>query len=289
MKQLLRTTWTHIRRSPYQSLVAILIMSLTFFIISVFVLIVSGSQVILNYFETRPQVTAFFEDQVAPSQIDLLKAKLMETEKIKEIKYVSKEEALAIYREQNKDDPLLLEMVTANILPASLEVSTINISYLGEIAEILRQEEGIEEVIFQEDVVKSLHNWTTNLRLVGLGIAGVFSLTALLTILIVISMKVALRKDEIEIMGLIGASRSFIRTPFVMEGIFYGIFGVVIAWGASYLLLLYTTPFLVDFLTGIPILPVSALFMLAVLGGELVLGIIIGTLGSLIAVKRYLK
>ena len=289
MKQLLRTTWTHIRRSPYQSLVAILIMSLTFFIISVFVLLISGSQVILNYFETRPQVTAFFEDQVAPDQIDLLKAKLMETEKIKEIKYVSKEEALAIYREQNKDDPLLLEMVTANILPASLEVSTINISYLGEIAEILRQEEGVEEVIFQEDVVKSLHNWTTNLRLVGLGIASVFSLTALLTILIVISMKVALRKDEIEIMGLIGASRGFIRAPFVIEGIFYGIFGVVIAWGASYLLLLYATPFLVDFLTGIPILPVSALFMLTVLGGELVLGIIIGTLGSLIAVKRYLK
>lgn len=289
MKQLLKTTWSHIRRTPYQALAAVLIMTLTFFIISIFVLLASGSQAILNYFETRPQVTAFFKDEVTLQQIDLLKAKLVETEKIKEMKYVSKEEALAIYREQNKDDPLLLEMVTANILPASLEVSTTNIAYLGEIAEILRQEPGVEEVIFQQDVVEALHKWTTNIRRIGLGLVAAFSLAALLTILIIIGMKVALRKDEVEIMSLIGASRGFIRAPFLMEGIFYGVLGVIIAWGLSYLLLLYATPFLVSFLAGIPILPASPLFMLTILAGELLLGIIIGALGSFIAVRRYLE
>lgn len=289
MKQILRITWTHIRRSPYQSLAAVLIMLLTFLIISVFTFLIAGSQAILNYFETRPQVTAFFEDQVTLGQIDLLKAKLAETGKVKEMIYVSKEEALAIYREQNKDDPLLLEMVTANILPASLEVSTLNITYLGEIAEILRQEPGVEEVIFQQDVVEALQKWTTNIRLIGIGLAIAFSLAGLLIILVIIGMKVALRRSEIEIMELIGASRGFIRAPFLLEGIFYGIFGALIAWIISYVLLLYATPFLLDFLAGIPILPVPVFFMLAVLGGELLLGIIIGTLGSFIAVRRYLK
>jgi cell division transport system permease protein len=289
MKQLWKTAWTHIRRSPYQSLAATLIMTLTFFIISIFILLGAGSQAILNYFETRPQVTAFFEDQVTPEQVELLKARLAETDKIKEMRYVSKEEALAIYREQNKDDPLLLEMVTANILPASLEVSTTNITYLGEIAEILRQEEGVEEVIFQQDVVEALNRWTTNIRLIGLGMATAFSLAALLTILVIISMKVALRKEEVEIMGLIGASKGFIRVPFILEGIFYGMVGVIIAWITVYIILLYATPFLVDFLAGIPLLPVPIWFMLAVLGGELLLGITIGALGSFIAVRRYLK
>ncbi len=289
MKQLFSTTWTHIRRSPYQSLAALSIMILTFFIISVFTLLGAGSQAILNFFETRPQVTAFFEDQVTLGEIDLLKAKLAETSKVKEMKYISKEEALAIYREQNKDDPLLLEMVTANILPASLEVSTTNISYLGEIAEVLRQEPGVEEVIFQQDVVEALNKWTTNIRLVGLGLAIAFSLTGLLTILVIIGMKVALRKEEVEIMELIGASKGFISAPFLLEGIFYGIIGALIAWGVAYLLLLYATPFLIDFLAGIPILPVPIFLMLAVLGGELLLGAIIGTLGSFIAVRRYLK
>jgi len=289
MKQIFRTTWTHIRRSPYQSLAALSIMILTFFIISVFTLLGAGSQAILNFFETRPQVTAFFEDQVTLGEIDLLKAKLAETDKVKEMKYISKEEALAIYREQNRDDPLLLEMVTANILPASLEVSTININYLGEIAEILRQEPGVEEVIFQQDVVEALNKWTTNVRLVGLGLAIAFSLAGLLTILVIIGMKVALRKEEVEIMELIGASKGFIGIPFLLEGIFYGVVGALIAWGVAYLLLLYATPFLIDFLAGIPILPVPIFFMLAVLGGELLLGAIIGTLGSFIAVRRYLK
>jgi cell division transport system permease protein len=289
MRQHFKTAWTHIRRAPYQALAAILIMFLTFFVATIFVLTAAGSQAILNWFETRPQVTAFFEDKVTPQQIDILKAKLAQTGKVKEAKYVSKEEALAIYREQNKNDPLLLEMVTANILPASLEVSTIDISYLGEIAQILRQEPGVEEVIFQEDVVKALHNWTNTLRKVGIGLIGTLGGVSLLIILVIIGMKVALRREEIEILQLIGATGWYIRAPFVFEGIFYGVVGAILAWGASYLLLLYSTPFLVEFLAGIPILPVPFLFMLALLGVEIFLGTLIGTLGSLVAVKRYLK
>ncbi|MCX6726028.1 MAG: permease-like cell division protein FtsX [Candidatus Shapirobacteria bacterium] len=124
MKQHWRTTWTHMRRSPYQSLAAVLIMFLTFFISTVFVLTAGGFQIVLHYFETRPQVTAFLKDETTSSQIDFLQAELAQTGKVKETKYISKEEALVIYKEQNKNDPLLLEMVTASILPASIEVST---------------------------------------------------------------------------------------------------------------------------------------------------------------------
>lgn len=289
MKQYLKTTWTHIRRAPYQALAATLIMVLTFFVATIFVLTAAGSQTILNWFETRPQVTAFFEDKVTMEQVDILKAKLAQTGKIKEAKYVSKEEALAIYREQNKNDPLLLEMVTANILPASLEVSTTNISYLGEIAQILRQESGVEEVIFQEDVVRSLHEWTNVLRKVGIGLIATLGGVSLLIILVIIGMKVALRREEIEILQLLGGTDWYIRAPFILEGIFYGVVGAILAWGISYILLLYSTPFLVGFLAGIPILPVPFLFMLALLGAEILIGALIGTLGSLIAVKRYLK
>lgn len=289
MKKHFKTTWTRIRRSPYQALAAVAIMTLTFFIASVFILTAAGSQAILRYFETRPQVTAFFKDEVTMAQVDTLKAKLVEMEKVKEMKYISKEEALAIYREQNKDNPLLLEMVTANILPASLEVSTVDIAYLGEVAEILRQEPGVEEVIFQEDVVQALHKWTTTLRKIGVGLIGSLGLVSFLIILIIIGMKVAMRRTEIEILQLIGASSWYIWVPFVFEGIFYGAVGAILAWLISYLLLLYSTPFLVGFLAGIPVLPVPVLFMLAVLGIEILAGALIGTLGSLLAVKRYLR
>jgi len=289
MKQHWRTCWTHMRRSPYQALAATLIMFLTFFLATVFVLTAGGFQVVLRYFETRPQVTAFLKDETTLEQVDTIKARLAQTGKVKEAKYISKEEALVIYREQNKNDPLLLEMVTANILPASLEVAAKEISFLPEVAQILKSEPGVEEVVFQEDVVKALHNWTSTLRKIGIGLIGALGLVSLLIILVIIGMKITLRKEEIEILQLIGASPWYIRAPFIFEGMFYGVIGAILAWGIGYLLLLYATPFLVKFLSGIPILPVPIPFMLAVLGIEILAGIVIGSLGSLLAVRRYLK
>ena len=289
MKEHWRTAWTHMWRTPYQALAAILIMFLTFFITTVFILTASGFQTILRYFETRPQVTAFLKDETTLSQVDTLKAKLAQTNKIKETKYISKEEALNIYREQNKDDPLLLEMVTANILPASLEVAANNLTYLNEVAQILREEPMVEEVVFQEDVVKSLQQWTLNIRRVGVGLISIFGLVSLLMILVIIGMKITLRRKEIDILQLLGASRWYIRVPFLLEGMFYGVIGAFFAWGISYLLLLYLTSYIIKFFQGITLLPISPTFMLIILGFEITSGIVIGSLGSLLAVKRYLK
>lgn len=289
MNQYSKHTWHRIRRAPYQALAAVSIMVLTFFVATLTVLVAAGSDKILRYFETRPQITTFFKDEVKTEEIDSLKAKLNQTGKIKEIRFVSKEEALSIYKEQNKTDPLLLEMVTANILPASLEISTTNISFLPEIAQILKVEPTIEEVIFQEDVVKSLKNWTDAVRKIGIGLTGFLGLVSFLIILIIIGMKIALRKDEIEILRLVGANNWYIRAPFILEGIFYGSLGAFLAWGLSLILILYSTPLLVNFLAGISLFPIPILFLLTILGVEIMLGIILGTLGSLWAVRRYLK
>jgi len=289
MKQHFKTVWKHIRRSPYQSLAAVLIMFLTFFIATVFTLVAGGSHIILRYFESKPQVTAFFKDEINTQQIDTLRAELVQTGKVEETKFISKEEALQIYREQNKDEPLLLEMVTANILPASLEVSIKNITDIDQVAGILKNDSIVEEVVFQEDVVEALYRWTGSIRKIGIALIGVLSLVSFLIILVIIGMKITIRKSEIEILQLIGASNAYIRAPFVLEGIFYGVSGAVIAWGLSYILLLYATPFIVKFLVGIPVLPVPYYFMLIVLGIEMLAGLIIGSLGSFIAVRRYLK
>ena len=289
MKKHFKVSWQHIRRSPYQALAAILVMSLTFTIAAIFILLAAGSQAILNWFETRPQVTAFFKEGTKMEQVEALKEKLSQTGKISEIKYVSKEEALAIYREQNKEDPLLLEMVTANILPASLEVSATKLSDLSEVASILKSESQVEEVIFQEDVISSLSAWTSALRKIGVGLTLALATISLLVLLVIIGMKIALRKEEIEILKLIGATPWYIRAPFVLEGVFYGLVGATISWIITYILLLYSTPLLVSFLSGIPILPVNPLFMLFLLLGLIFGGAVIGVLGSILATRRYPK
>lgn len=289
MKQHLETAGKHIRRSPYQALGAILVLFLTFFIASVATLATIGTHVILHYFETRPQVIAYLKDDVPADQVDALRAKLAQDEKIKEVKYVSKEEALAFYREQNKVDPLLLEMVTANILPASLEISTVDISYLKDLADFLQKEPAVEEVDFQEDIVKTLRNWTTILRTFSFALVGILIVVSILVVLVILGMKMAVRHEEIEILRLLGASSWYITAPFLFEGVFYGIVGAFFGWMAAYLCLLYLTPTLSQFFAGIPLFPVPWVLILGLLAGEIVFGIIMGITASLLAVKRYLK
>ncbi len=285
IKSSLRT----IRRSPYQAFAAILIMMLTFLTISFFTFLLSGSARIINFFESKPQVTAFFRNETKQSEINALEAQVKNTGKVSSVKLVSKQEALKIYKEQNKDDPLLLDLVTADILPASLEISTFKISDLSVISEMLKKSPAVSEVIFQKDIVSTLVSWTAAVRSIGSGLIIVLSLVSTFIMITIIGIRISQRKEDIEIMRLIGASDWYIRLPFLFEGMFYAVLGAVIGWTIASLSLWYLAPFLSSFLKGIPIFPVSLIFLLGVLLAELVFAIILGFISSFLAVLRYLR
>lgn len=291
MSKHINTALNRISRSPYQTFAAISIMSMTLFLASIFSIMAVGSQVVLKFFETRPQVNAYYKDDYVPTpqEIELVKSKLFSSTVVEDVKFVSKDEALKIYKQYNQSDPLLLEAVTADMLPASLEVSAKDPNDLKQIAQDLRQIENISDVRFAEDIVSTLTTWTKSVRIIGISLVGANILITFVIILLIIGIKVASRRDEILILQLVGANHSYISAPFVWEGVIYGVVGAICAWVASYILLLYSTPFLVTFLAGVPILPVPVTFMLALLGAEICLGVIVGGLGGGFAARRYLK
>src|SRR5690606_29616825 len=127
-----------------------------------------------------PQVTAFFNDDVAEADIMSVKQSLESKPYVASVTYVSKEEALRIYQEQNREDPLLLEMVSAEILPASLEVSAAAIDSLQQVKSDLESSPGVEEVAFQQDVVDALKRWSQGLQIAGLVIVGLLISTSIL-------------------------------------------------------------------------------------------------------------
>ena len=284
-----KTTWTNIRRSPYQAFAAILIMMLTFLVVSFFTFLIGGSTKIVNYFESKPQVTAFFKNEAKQSDINSLENDLQSTGKVASVKYVSKDEALKIYREQNKNDPLLLDLVTADILPASLEISALKIEDLSSISDMLKKSSVVQEVVFQKDVVSALTSWTNAIRKIGIALIVLLSLVSVFIMVTIIGIKISQKKEDIEIMRLIGATNWYIRWPFIFEGIFYGMIGAFFGWLISTLALWYSTPFLASFLRGIPVLPVSPIVLLELLAVELVLAACLGAFSSFLAVLRYLK
>jgi len=284
-----KTTLQHIRRSPYQSLAAVSIMMLTFLAITVFAFIVFGSSAVINFFESKPQVTAFFKNEATQQNIDDLRHQLDQTGMISSSKFVSKEQALEIYKAQNKNDPLLLDLVTADILPASLEISTTQIEDLGPVSEILQKSPYVSEVVYQKDIVSTLTKWTNALRIIGVILIVVLTGVSIFIMMTVIGFKVSQKREEIEIMKLLSATNWYIRWPFMLEGILYGAVGTVVGWIIATGGLLYFSPYLQSFLSGIPIFPVSPIFFIAILVGELVLAILLGVLASSLAVLRYLK
>jgi len=287
----LKTALLRLKRSPYQALSAISIMTMSLFLAGSFFLLAAGSEAILSYFETRPQINAYFPQDMTPTpeQIDAIISRLKETKKTDVIKYVSKEEALKVYKSLNSNDPLLLEAVTASLLPASIEVTAQSPQDLKDLAKFLKLEESIEEVRYAEDVVGALSRWIYSVRLVGAVLVGVHILITFTVILLVVGIKVANRRDEIQLFQLVGATPAYISAPFIFEGIIYGVVGGFIAWGISYLIILYSMGFLVSFLTGVIALPPSIVFMLELLAGLLGLGSLVGGMGGAVAVHRFLK
>lgn len=300
------TTWHHIRRSPYQTILAITVTSLTFFIVSLVVYTALVSSSLLSYFEQKPQIIAFFSDEKTDESIDILQNRFRNTDKVLSLRFVSKEEALRIYQQQNKADPLLLEMVTADILPASLEIQARDPRFLSDIADILNQEEGIDEVIYQKDIIDTLLSWTVTIRSAGISLIAFFSALTVLVSLTIIGMKIVLRRKEIEILKLVGATRFYISAPFILEGVLYGISGAIFGWLLSWAILLYSTPFLSALFQGIPSLalpflshltffssltiwPVNWQLMVLILLFLTFSGVVLGVLGSIIALWRYVR
>jgi cell division transport system permease protein len=286
------------RRSPYQTLAAIVTMFVTMLLAGLFFLASTGSSLTLQYFESKPQITVFFTEKATADDAVALTKTLNATGKVASVKYVSKDDALAIYKEQNKSDPLLLEMVTADILPASLEVSATDPNYLHELEPLIAKAQGVEEVVFQKDVVDTLLRWTNAVRWVGGILVALFAVNSILIIMTVIGMKIALKKEEIEILNLVGASPWYIRWPFILEGGFYGVAGGVLSWVIIAVLLAWLAPFIVGFLGMIPLVTllfhsVASWTFVGVIAGLLFflcfIGFILGALGSLVALGRYLK
>src|SRR4030043_2381107 len=102
----LKTALDNIRRSPFQALAAVFVLFVTFFVSSVLTIFIYTSHQLLKYYETRPQIIIFLKDDAGNDKIDSLKAKLESDARVKKITYVTKEQALEIYKKATKDNPL---------------------------------------------------------------------------------------------------------------------------------------------------------------------------------------
>lgn len=278
-----------IRRSPYQSTLTIFILIITFFIAYCFSILSFGSEKILSFFETQPQVIAFLKLEAKDEDLEKISQRMKEKPYVSEVKLVSQKEALQIYQKENQDDPLLLELVTEEILPSSIEVSAADAKSLDAIKNDLKAESSVEDVVLQEDVIGNLIRWTNAMRLVGLFLLITLTITSFLMIMTTISMKVSAKRKSIQIMKFVGANNAYIGRPYLLEAIVLSSIASILSFAIYYAMMLYINPWLKNFLVGIIDFPISWQFFAYQFFASFALATLLGILASYSAVSRMLK
>ncbi len=282
------------KREKLMSLTNVLVMTITFTLLGFFIYVIAVSQTTLRYLEEQAQITLFFKDDFTEQNILNLKNNLEKDKRISSTKYVSKSEAFQIFKEINKDEPILLESITADILPASLEVRSKSVSELPKLAGEFSSIDGVEEVRYFQDVIQRFRDFSTFVYIFGFVVVALFFVISYSIIINALRTTIHSKGRELEVMKLVGASDTYVRKPLVSLGMLFGTMSSIIA---SLVIVLFGVGLQVSrlFPQGLafgflPNLALSPIVFSLVLSLLLILsGTLLGYLGSSSAVKKYLK
>ncbi len=243
-------------------------------------------------------VSVFLKDGAEETATEQLRTVLENSENVKEVRFVSTQDALAIFQEQNRGDDTLMAVFALtgpDVLPASFEVVPKDLSYIDAIVEVASKAEFaavVDETSVNEARRESIANIARAQDFIALASIGAASMFAVISILIVfntIRMAVFTRSDEIEIMKLIGATPRYIRGPFMFEAAMYGLFAGIIATVIAYSLLLGLGPRLENHLLIKPTVELYSDNFVLVMGVAIFAGIAIGLISSTFSLVRYLR
>jgi cell division transport system permease protein len=241
----------------------------------------------------RVQVTVYFDHELTPQEQTVFRGKINAITGTAKVGYVSRDEALKRFKSRLRGQETLLEGVRPEILPTSFEIalkrSNRDTQAVEAYVTMLKRVPGITEVQYGEEWVRRFNTFLNFMRMVG-ALLGAFLVVAVLFIISnTIKLTIYARRDELEVMSLVGATRFFIKAPFLIEGVMQGGAGALIAIG---LLLGLYEGFLHNagsFLTFNPTTSGLAFLPLEYVGGILLAGVVLGFIGSFSSLKRFIS
>lgn len=288
---------TNFRRNGWLSLATIIILSLSLFIISLAGLITVGTRLIVSNLENRISITVSFNPDVNEGRILEIKQYLERAREIASIEYVSRDQALDVFLENNGSDPIIrqaIDEIGENPLLASLVIHAKQQSDYQKISTFLEASPyrtDINRINFEKNrkIFERLKHIGVTTRKFGLAVGGAFGLIAILITFNTIRITIYSHRQEFEIMRLVGASNLYVRMPYIFEGILYGIFAgvtaVMLVALSAYGLSGYTEG---AFPQG-NIFQVFTAYLPTIAVSTICLGIFLGVISSFIAIHRYLK
>jgi cell division transport system permease protein len=248
--------------------------------------------------QNRVDISVFFESNVTQEQLESIKIEFEQYPEVASARVITADEALERFRLRHEDDPLVqatLNELSENPLQSSLVLTAHELDQYPVLYQQLQRSrfEPLINVINYEDnrgLIETLDRVTSGIRTFGIVLTAVFGFVAVLVMFNTLRLTIFSRREEIEIMRLVGASQAYIQGPFIIEGVVYGIVATVIASAIFYPALSSLAPaierfFGIDFSAGQSLqyqFLIIALYMLLV-------GVLLGVVSSIIATRKYLK
>jgi len=273
-------------RNLAMSSVAIFTTTILLLILSGFLIMMTSLNVSVAALESKVNVIVYLKEDLSDDAQQALQERLRADPRVRTVTYFSKADALKHMHDQFADRPALIQAVEGNPLPASFEVVLQDAAASPAMAEQLRSETGVEDVDFKQDTVRRLIAITQFVRISGLVVMAGLTAAVILIMINISRMGIYARRQEIEIMRLVGATDWFVRWPFVVEGVLCGLLASVTAiavLAAGYHRVVTSVATMLSFLP----LSFDPLFIYKLALIAVLIGVAVGGGGSLFAVRRF--
>lgn len=297
LKRIFKTAFASFLRNGTINIATTGIMAVTLLSISMLLILnFLGNRTIEN-FKNKVDISIYFFSDTPDSDITRVKDDLTALPEVKSIGYLSKDEAWERFKAKYADNPTIsqgIKELDANPLYATMSIKAKNIDQYGRINEFLSKSDYaavISKINFEQNKsqIDKLASITKSIQKGGLGISLVFSIISIFVVFNAIRITIHNYRREIKIMGLVGAENWYVEAPFIIEGAIYGVIGSIVSMIILAALVYFSANTIDRLLGDITVAAYVKQNILFIFGVQLALGILIGVLSSVFAMRKYLR
>ncbi|MBQ6842350.1 MAG: permease-like cell division protein FtsX [Firmicutes bacterium] len=280
-------TFKSMLANGWMTFAAVMTITISLFLCTLFWLLVINVDANATALEEDVRISAYIKEDTQDYSYDRLYYDILAIEGVEAVEYISREDGLKNIAGRFGNTDLLAAMGGVNPLPDCYSITAESKDHVASIAKKLEGFTEIDDIRYGEETVDRLFALTDTLRIGGLILMLLMAVAAVVLISMSIRLTVMARKKEIMVMKWTGATNAFIRWPFILEGLFLGLMGAVLALGLALVCYNYALGYIAQYVSFLVVLPLGAVWQTTVLFA-LGAGLLLGMLGSFFPLARFL-
>ncbi len=297
IKRVFKSGWKKFCQNFGLSIATIFILVLTISLATVLFIVRDTTKIIIEDLQEKVDISVYFNQDCPEEDILAIKEELKSFSEVKEIEYVSKEKALEEFTERHEDEEIIMGSLAElgrNPFLSSLNIKSWESSQYEEVDIFLENSEFKDKIadvdyFEKKPVIERIFSISTQINQTGIVLAIIFSIIALLIVFNHVRMAILSFRREVEIQRLVGASNWFIRGPFVVQGIISGLFAAIICILVFSATICYLSNKIGEISNGFNLAEYFTANLVNIFILQLLVGIGLGVISSLIAIRKYLK